>query len=114
MNSQNLAAYLTPGPCIACRAWPNFKVCNKIWEYLLALRVNSTRGLMPWWWKGTIQQARRTTISLSRLPRLVVLGPRALTPKQLIQAENIYAEFKGKSFRSAHEAYKNEMRKALD
>ena len=56
INSQSLAACLTPAKCIGGRAWPSFVVKQEEWEKPLALWANSTLGLMCFWWVGTRQQ----------------------------------------------------------
>ena len=114
MNSQSLAACLTPEPCIGGRAWPNFLVADDLWEPLLVLWTNSTLGLMLWWWQGSRQQPGRASSSLSRLPTLTVLDPRALTQAQLTHAQHIYDDFKGRVFLPAHEAYQDDTRQDLD
>ena len=114
INSQSLAACLTPEPCIGGRAWPNFKVDDEIWESLLVLWANSTLGLMLWWWQGSRQQPGRASNTLARLPELPMLDPRVLTEVQLTCARHLYDDFKGRVFLPAYEAYRDETRQALD
>ena len=98
INSQSLAACLTPEPCIGGTAWPNFLVVDELWEPLLVLWANSTLGLMLWWWLGTRQQPGRARLTLSRLPDLPVLDPRVLTEAQLTRTRHLYDDFKGRVF----------------
>ena len=114
VNSQSLAACLTPEPTIGGAAWPNFLVADELWEPLLVLWANSTLGLMLWWWLGTRQQPGRARLTLSRLPDLPVLDPRVLTEAQLTRTRHLYDDFKGRVFLPAYAAYRDETRQALD
>ena len=51
LNSQSLAACLTPEPTLGGRAWPNFRL-NNDWEKIITLWANCTLGLMAFWWFG--------------------------------------------------------------
>ena len=68
INSQPLAACMTPEPSIGGRAWPNFLCADQRWEVPLALWANTTLGLIAFWWIGTRQQQGRATLTISRLP----------------------------------------------
>ncbi len=114
INSQSLAACLTPEPAIGGRAWPSFRADRDDWEIPLALWADTTPGLILFWWKGTRQHQGRAATTLSRLPQLPVLDPRALTPAQIKEARAIFAEFRERSFLPANEAYRDEVRADLD
>lgn len=77
LNSQPLAACLTPEPSVGGRVWQNFRLSNERWEKLVVLRANSTLGLMLFWWTGSKQQTGRAILTISWLPELPVLDPRA-------------------------------------
>ena len=114
LNSQSLAACVTPMPTIGGNAWPNARPNNKTHEAALVLWANSTLGLLLWWHCGSRQQAGRARISISRQPDLPVLDTRALTPKQHRLAARIFNRFKSKTFLPANEAYHDPTRHALD
>ncbi len=114
LNSQPLAACITPDPCIGGRAWPNFICAQEEWEEALVLWANSTPGLISFWWHGTRQQLGRTTITLSRLPDLMVLDPRQLSARQLKKTQALFEQFKERTLLPANEAWRDETRQDLD
>ena len=116
LNSQSLAACLTPGLAIGGRAWPNFRVHgdDERAEQALALWANTTPGLISFWWVASRQQQGRANLTISQLPRLTALDVRTLDDGQLAEAERIFAEFAGREFLPANEAYRDETRQALD
>ena len=114
LNSQSLAACLTPAETLGGRAWPNFLMNNRRYETVTALWANSTLGLVLFWWTGTVQQAGRANLTISRLPELLVLDARALTDTQLDQADRIFEEFENRPLLPANESYRDETRQALD
>ena len=114
LNSQSLAACLTPAKCIGGTAWPNFIVSNDDWEKPLALWANSTLGLMCFWWAGTRQQQGRARLTISRLPTLLVLDPRRLSEAQMKAAHGVFDDFREREMLPANEAYRDEVRHDLD
>ena len=114
LNSQPLAACLTPERSIGGRAWPSFAPSEPRWEKVLVLWANSTLGLISFWWTGTRQQQGRANLTVLRLPDLPVLDPRQLSDEQLDTAADIFERFSGEEFLPANEAYRDETRKALD
>ncbi len=114
LNSQPLAACLTPERSIGGVAWPSFLAGDPRWEKVLVLWANTTLGLLSFWWLGTRQQQGRTRLTISRLPELPVLDPRSLSEKQLDTAADIFELFSGEEFLPANEAYRDDTRKALD
>ncbi len=114
INSQSLAACLTPAKCIGGTAWPNFIVSNEDWEKPLALWANSTLGLMCFWWAGTRQQQGRARLTISRLPTLFVLDPRRLSEAQMQAAHGVFDDFREREMLPANEAYRDEVRHDLD
>ncbi len=75
LNSQSLAACLTPTSTLGGRAWPSFLMTDRRDETTTALWANTTLGLMLFWWFGTTQQAGRSNLTISRLPSLPALDP---------------------------------------
>ena len=115
LNSQSLAACLTPEPSIGGRAWPNFSVeGDPRREEALALWANTTLGLISFWWVAGRQQQGRAILTISGLPALPVLDVRTLDTRQLGIAERIFEDFRDWTFLPANEAYRDETRKALD
>ncbi|MDD9822990.1 MAG: hypothetical protein OXU98_08940 [Gammaproteobacteria bacterium] len=114
LNSQSLAACVTPMPSIGGTAWPNVRPHNDKHEAALMLWANSTPGLLLRWYCGSRQQAGRARITISQLPDLPVLDTRALTPKQHRLAARIFNRFKSKTFLPANEAYHDPTRHQLD
>ena len=114
LNSQSLAACLTPERALGGTAWPNFRLHDERWDEAMALWANSTLGLMAFWWTGSRQQQGRARITISQLPKLPVLHPRALPPGNLDRASAIFEEFRGRPLLPANEACRDDTRQALD
>ena len=114
LNSQSLAACLTPEPALGGRAWPNFRPNEKGQESMIALWANSTLGLMSFWWAGSRQQQGRTVLTISGLPELIMLDVRTLSPDTLRQASELASDFGTKPFLPANEAYRDPARHELD
>lgn len=114
LNSQPLAACLTPGPCIGGRAWPSFILQDAAWDKAVALWLNTTLGLVGFWWIGTRQQQGRANLTVTRLGDLVALDPRKLSPQQVSDASDIFCAFKDRALLPANEAYRDTVRQELD
>ncbi len=114
LNSQSLAACLTPEPTLGGRAWPNFRLAHRIWAEAIVLWANSSLGLIAFWWAGSRQQQGRGVLTISSLPNLMVLDPRTLSTKKIEQAAAIFDCFRSKPLLPANEAYRDKIRKALD
>ena len=113
LNSQSLAACLTPEPTLGGRAWPNFRL-NNDWEEIITLWANCTLGLMAFWWLGARAQQGKAVLTISKLPNLMVLDPRRLSAERLDHAKTIFERFENSTFLPANEAYRDEVRKSLD
>ena len=114
LNSQSLAACLTPERSIGGRAWPNFQLRNPAHEEALALWANTTLGLISFWWAGSRQQQGRSVISISGLPSLLTIDVRSLSKEQIKSSIQIFNEFLEYEFLPANEAYRDPARQALD
>ena len=114
LNSQSLAACLTPGKSIGGRAWPNFMADRLEWEKPLALWANSTLGMIGFWWLGMRQQQGRAMLTISRLPDLLALDARALSEEQSARAQSVFADFRDRKMLPANEAYRDPVRQELD
>ena len=114
INSQSLAACLTPAKAIGGTAWPNFILEREEWTLPLVLWANTTLGLLAFWWIGTRQQQGRARLTITQLPRLTVLDPCALSEDQLTLTKDIFERYKKREFLPANEAYRDDVRQALD
>ena len=114
LNSQSLAACLTPDRAIGGRAWPSFQPTDSSWEGPLAAWANTTLGLLLFWWMGTTQQSGRTNLTVTRLPDLPVLDMRKLTPAQISDLTAAANTIAPQEFLPAHLAAKDPVRKELD
>ncbi len=114
LNSQSLAACLTPVPAIGGRAWPSLRMQDAGWEEALAAWANTTLGLLLFWWIGSAQQQGRTVVTISRLPDLPVLDLRALGAGPLRRLRDAFSALAGDEFLPAHRATEDPTRKELD
>ncbi len=114
INSQALAACLTPDITIGGVAWPSYRLRDERWEKVVALWANTTLGLIGFWWKGTRQHQGRARLTVSRLGELSVLDPRQLSEGQVKQGQVLFDEFSDRVFSPANEAYRDPSRIALD
>ena len=76
--------------------------------------MNSTLGIMTFWWSGTRQQQGRSVITIKKLPDLYVADPRCLTNQQLDFVNGIFDELIECTFLPANEAWRDDTRKDLD
>ena len=114
LNSQSLAACLTPERALGGRAWPNFWLHDANWDKAIALWANCTLGLMLFWWSGSRQQQGRVALTISELPKLAVLDPRSLSEAKIRQADAIFERFRDATLMPAHEACRDDVRQDLD
>ena len=122
LTSQPLAACLTPEPALGGTAWPSFilhprgrpPVEKMDWVYPVLLWANTTLGLMSFYLLGSRTQAGRSRITITRLPELLTLDARALTPDQISMAKTIFFRFQHREFMPANMANQDLTRQALD
>ena len=114
LNSQSLAACLTPEAALGGRAWPNFSLREEAWEPAAALWANTTLGLISFWWRGTRQHGGRACLTIKTLPSLPMLDLAALSAAQIEQAGAVFGEFAARDFLPAHQACRDETRRDLD
>ena len=114
LNSQSLAACLTRKKTLGGRAWPNFVLADESFEAAIVIWLNSTLGLMSYWWVGTRQQPGRTCVSFSRLPSIPILDVSRLTIEQRRICQSIFERFEGRKFLPANESYSDPVRIELD
>ena len=114
INSQSLAACVTPRPSIGGRAWPNFRLSDTGLELATVLCANTTLGLMSFWWLGMRQQLGRAMVTIRSLPSLLILDPRGLGEQGASIAKRIFDSFREREFLPANEAYRDPARHELD
>ena len=114
LNSQSLAACLTPEKTLGGTAWPNFILDDERHEITVMLWLNSTLGLMSYWWEGTRQQLGRTRVTISALPSVPSIDPREFDEPTMRKAEDLFERFRDMEFLPANESYHDPNRKALD
>jgi len=114
INSQSLSACLTSIPCIGGRAWPNLLPHDERYELPLLLWSNTTLGLMLYWWCGVRQQMGRASLKVTAIPSFPTLDARKLKKKQMRSFDSLFGDFKGRTFRPANEAYRDDVRIELD
>ncbi len=114
LNSQSLAACMTPTRSIGGVAWPNFRLSEAGWEYPAVLWANTTLGLISFWFKGTHQHRGRTRLTIQTLPSLPILDTRLLNTTQVRKAEMLFDEFASRDFLPAYRANVDETRQDLD
>ena len=114
LNSQSLAACITPERSIGGHAWPNFRLDNSACEEATALWANSTLGLISFWWVGGRQQQGRARLTITELPSLLTLDIRRLSQEQIERSYELFADFHDHEFLPANEAYHDPARQALD
>lgn len=114
LNSQSLTACITESRTIGGAAWPNFNLSQSAWEAPILLWMNSTLGLVSYWWVGNRQQSGRVRTSVSRLPGLLALAAERMSADQLLRALNCVESLGARTFLPANEAWRDEARHELD
>ena len=114
LNSQPLGAAFTERDTIGGRAWPNVIFDDERFDYALGVWVNSTLGLLLYWWHSSRQQSGRGIMTIRSAETLPVLDFRALTDEQLATAEDIFDEFRDKELKPAYLADADLNRALLD
>ncbi len=114
LNSQSLAACLTPDPAIGGTAWPSVRLTDPRWDRAMIAWANSTLGLLLFWWLGSTQQSGRARLTTSRLPDLPVLDLRRLTAAQLRGLERAFDDMNEAEFLPAHRSHQDPARIELD
>lgn len=120
INSQSLAACITPERSLGGTAWPSYIINSEdkdlvlLYERIIAVWANTTFGLMAFWWLGTRQQQGRSRLTITELPELSVLDPLCLNHVELEKASEIFKLFRSRRFLPANEAYRDDTRKDLD
>ena len=114
LNSQALAACLTPMPVLGGSGWINLLCDDSRHEVPIVLWMNTTMGLVSYWCAGTRTQRGRPRISVETLPEIAIYDVRQLTDEQFKKANGIFDEFSKRDLMSGNKAYQDEVRKDLD
>lgn len=120
VNSQPMAACLTPVPAIGGRAWPSFRPTPdggsdiEAWEKALCVWLNSTLGLIGRWWVSNRQQEGRANLTVTTMGSIPVLDLSMQTVEQLQALAEVFDEFESRPMLPANEAYRDEARQELD
>ena len=78
------------------------------------LWLNSTPGLMTYWWIGSKQQKGRAVPSISTLGSLIALDTRQFNDSMFDKVDELFERFESVEFLPANECFRDENRKALD
>ena len=120
VNSQPMAACMTPDPAIGGRAWPSFqptaenKAESENWEKALCVWLNSTLGLLGRWWVSNRQQKGRANLTVTTMGSIPVLDLRAISADQQQALAEVFDQFEHRAMLPANEAYRDEARQELD
>ena len=114
LNSQSLAVAFTEQPTIGGRAWPTVLFHEPAYEYPFALWCNSTLGLMCHWWMANKTQNGRGTTTVTGIPDFPTLDVRALTARQLADAEAAFRALGAHRFLPFNQLAEDPARAALD
>ena len=114
LTSQRLAACMTRKKVIGGEAWPAF-ICNdKRWNEPIVLWMNTTLGLISFWFKGTRQQKERSRVKIGALDTLPIYNMSMLSDEQVKIAQQIFKEFSKRELLQASRADEDPVRHALD
>ena len=113
-TSQSLAACMTREKVIGGRGWPSFKCHDENWNEPVVLWMNTTLGLINFWFKGTRQQLGRSMVHPGPSEKLPVYDVRTLDDRQIGLAKEMFAEFSEQKMLIANRSKDDPVRKALD
>ena len=113
-GSQALTVAFTEQESIVGRVWPNVIFQDKRLDYAFTIWSNSTLGLLSYWWHSSRQQSSKAGMTIRSAESLPVLDLRVLTDEQLLMAEMIFDEFRGKELKPAYLADADPNRALLD
>ena len=113
-NSQPLAAAFTEQESLGGRAWPNVTFSDRRFDHAFSIWLNSTLGILAYWWHSSRQQAGRGEMTRLGIRSFPVLDFRALTNEQLLMAQAIFNEFRDKELKPAYLADADPNRALLD
>ena len=113
-SSQALGAAFTSTPTLGGSAWPNVALHNPSHEKLFCLWMNSTLGLLLYWWQSNKQQSAKARLTRTAANDLVTLDFRTLSSDQISIAGSIFEEFRELDLLPAYLADRDPHREKLD
>ena len=120
VNSQPMAACLTPDPAIGGRAWPSLRPTpedvneTENWEKAICVWLNSTLGLLGRWYVSNRQQKGRANLTVTTMGNIPVLDLRAVSAEQVRDLAGVFDQFEHRAMLPANEAYRDDARHELD
>ena len=113
-NSQPLAVAFTEQESLGGRAWPNVSFSDVRFDYAFSIWLNSTLGMLSYWWHSSRQQAGRGEMTRLGIRSLPVPDFRTLSDTQLQMADDIFNELRDKELKPAYLADADPNRALLD
>ena len=114
LTSQRLAACMTKKKVIGGGGWPAFICKDQRWNEPITLWMNTTLGLVTFWFKGTRQQKERSRIQLIALDTLPIYDMRGLTDAQVDLAKHVFKKFAAQELLQASAADSDPVRQEMD
>ena len=114
LTSQRLAACMTRSRVIGGGGWPAFICKDQRWNEPIALWMNTTLGLITFWFKGTRQQKERSRLKITALDTLPIYDMRKLTDAQIDLAKRIFKKFAVQELLQASAADSDPVRQEMD
>ena len=113
-NQDTFGAVFTVRPTVGGRSWPSMKLHDPVHEIPVVLWLNSTLGLLTYWWSSSRQQGARGGLTITQMSKLVVPDFRTFTDEQFAAAESLFERFRGAEFKVAFKASNDADRAELD
>ena len=113
-NAQSLIGVMTERPSIGGRAWPSVIFDDEDHEFPFLLWCNSTLGLLVHWWLANKSQSSRGTITITGIPDIPTLDPRAMTNDQLNASKTLFCDLSDKRFLPFDQIDEDPVRAELD
>ncbi len=114
MGSQALAVAFTDRATIGGVVWPNVLWNQTNFDHTFSIWVNSTLGLLTYWWHSNRQQSSKIRLTIRSAESLPVLDFRTLSDEQLATAQDIFDDFRGRDLMPAYLADADRNRALLD
>ncbi|QDP18691.1 hypothetical protein [Sphingomonas xanthus] len=113
-NSNALVAAVTSREAVGGRAWPSVVLHDKLHTNVISLWLNSTFGILSYWWIANKGQAGRGSVTTSRLESLAILDPTSLASEQLASADVFFDGIKASKLMDVHELAVDPVRAQID
>ncbi len=113
-NANATAAAFTERPSLGGRAWPTVKLASPQQEKAMCVYLNSTLGIVSYWMVSNRAQNGRGGITVTAIPDLPVLDVAKISAAQLDAAVQIFDDLQTQTLLPANEAWRDEVRQALD